>query len=61
MSKEVLKGLIDLVPEENIDTIYKFIIKFIPEVEPEEDEIIAIKEARTDEESLVSHDEINWE
>ncbi len=61
MSKEVLKGLIDLVPEENIDTIYKFIIRFIPEVEPEEDEIIAIKEAKEDKESLVSHNEIDWE
>lgn len=33
----------------------------IPEVEPEEDEIIAIKEAKEDKESLVSHNEINWE
>ena len=61
MSKEVLKGLIDLVPDENIDTIYKFLIKFIPEVEPEEDEIMAIKEAKKNKDSLVSHDAIKWE
>lgn len=33
----------------------------IPEVEPEEDEIIAIKEAKEDKVSLVSHNEIKWE
>ena len=43
MSKELVKGLIDLVPDKDIETIYQFIIKFIPEDEPMEDEIIAIK------------------
>lgn len=28
---------------------------------PEEDEIMAIKEAKEDKESLVSHNEIDWE
>lgn len=61
MSKEVIKGLIDLIPEEDIDTIYKVIIKFIPEVKPEEDEILAILEAKADSSPTVSHEDIDWE
>ena len=37
------------------------VLTILPEVEPEEDEIIAIKEAKEDKESLVSHNEIDWE
>ena len=44
MSREMLKNLIELVPENDIDVLYKVIIKFIPEVEPDQDEIEAIKE-----------------
>ena len=33
----------------------------IPEVEPEEDEIMAIKEAKENKDSLISHDDIKWE
>ena len=61
MSKEVLKGLIDLIPDEDIETLYKVIIKFIPEVNPEADEIKAIQEAREDQSTLTSHEEINWD
>ena len=43
MSKETLKNLIELIPEEDIETIYKVIVKFIPEVKPEPDEIAEIK------------------
>jgi|GEM_PF-6652400 len=44
MSRETLKNLIELVPESDIDVLYKVIIKFIPEVEPEPDELAALLE-----------------
>ena len=63
MSREMLKNLIELVPENDIDVLYKVIIKFIPEVEPDQDEIEAIKEGRKDrmENGTISHDAINWD
>ena len=42
MSKEMLKNLIELVPEKDIDTLYRVIIKFVPEVIPEPEELEAI-------------------
>ena len=63
MSKETLKNLIELVPENDIDVLYQVIIKFIPEVEPESDEIAAIMEGRKDREEngTVPHEAINWD
>lgn len=61
MSKELVKGLIDLVPDKDIETIYQFIIKFIPEVEPMEDEIAAIEEAQEDTSPTISHNDIDWD
>ena len=63
MSKEMLKGLIELVPEEDIETIYKVIIKFIPEDKPLLDEIEAIERANKSiaENGKISHDAINWD
>lgn len=63
MSKETLKNLIELVPENDIDVLYKVIIKFIPETVPEPDEIKAIKEGREDraENGTISHEDINWD
>lgn len=63
MSKEMLKGLIELVPDEDIETLYKVVIRFIPEVEPEPDEIVAIMEGRMDREKngTVPHEAINWD
>lgn len=62
MGKETLKNLIELVPENDIDVLYQVIIKFIPEVEPEPDEIPAIMEGRKDREEngTVPHEAINW-
>lgn len=60
MSREMLKGLIDLVPDEDIETIYKVIIKFIPEVDPEADEIKVIMEAKADKSPSISHEDIQW-
>ena len=63
MSKEMLKSLIELVPENDIDVLYRVIVKFIPEVEPEPDEIAAIQEGRKDrmENGTIPHDAINWD
>ena len=63
MSREKLKNLIELVTEKDIDVLYKVIVKFVPETEPEPDEIQAILEGRKNrlENGTISHDDINWE
>lgn len=61
MSKEALKNIIDLVPDEDIETLYKVVIKFIPEEKPEADELAALKEAREDNSELTPHNAINWD
>lgn len=63
MSRETLKNLIELVPDNDIDVLYRVIVKFIPEVEPELGEIEALLEGRNDRKinGTVSHEEINWD
>ncbi len=63
MSKEMLKNLIELVSEEDVEVLYKVVIKFIPEEVPEPDEIEAILEGRKDrtKNGTVPHDAINWD
>lgn len=63
MSKETLKKLIELVPDSDIDTLYKVVVKFIPETVPEPDEIEALLDGRKDREEngTISHDAINWD
>lgn len=61
MSKEALKNIIDLVPDEDIDTIYRVVVKFIPEDKPEPDELEAIAEAKADTSPTVPHEAINWD
>ena len=63
MSKEMLKGLIELVPEEDIETLYNVVVKFIPEDAPLPDEIEAIERANKSIErnGTVPHDAINWD
>lgn len=48
------------MPDEDIETIYKVIIKFIPEVDPEADEIKVIMEAKADKSPSISHEDIQW-
>ena len=45
MSRETLKNLIELVPESEIDILYHVIVKFIPEADPEPEEIDATRRA----------------
>lgn len=63
MSKETLKNLIELVPENDIDVLYKVIVKFIPEEKPEPDEIEALLECRKDraENGTIPRESINWD
>lgn len=46
MSKEILKGLIDMLDEDDVETIYKILIRFIPEDISIDDEIEAIKQGK---------------
>ena len=60
MSKDLLNNIIDLIPDEDIDTIYKVVVKFIPEDKPTPDEIKAIEEAKEDSGELIDHNNIDW-
>ena len=59
--RETIKYLVDMIPENDIETIYRVLVRFVPETEPLPDEIEAILEAKTDTSPTVSHDEINWD
>lgn len=63
MSREMLKALIDLVPENEVETLYKVVIKFIQESEALPDEIDAIERANRSisENGTISHNDINWD
>lgn len=63
MSKETLKNLIELVPENDINVLYRVIVKFIPEEKPEPDEIEALLEGRKDraENGTIPHEIIDWD
>lgn len=63
MSRETLKSLIELVPDKDIETLYKVVIKFIPAVVPEEGELERLLEAKKEREleGTISHKDINWD
>lgn len=61
MSRETVKNLVDMIPEKDIETIYKVLIHFIPEDEPTPDELEAIREAKADTSPTIPHDAINWD
>ncbi|MDE5817825.1 MAG: hypothetical protein K2N41_01535 [Lachnospiraceae bacterium] len=63
MSREVLKDLIDMISDNDIDTIFKVLIRFVPEDVPFPDEIEAIEKANRSivKEGTVSHDAIDWD
>ena len=63
MSKEMLKGMIELVPDEDIETIYNVIVKFIPEDAPLPDEIEAIERANSSiaDNGTIPHEAIKWD
>ncbi|MBD5097893.1 MAG: hypothetical protein HDT40_13040, partial [Lachnospiraceae bacterium] len=55
--------LIELVPEKDIDTLYRVIIKFIPEEIPEPEELDALRTGREDRavNGTIPHEAINWD
>lgn len=63
MSKEMLKGLIDLIDEKDTETIFRVLIRFVPEDKPLPDEIEAIKRANESIEKYgtIPHDSIDWD
>lgn len=63
MSKEMVKNLIDLIDDNDMDTIFKVLIRFIPEDAPMSDELLAIERANRSiaENGTVSHESINWD
>ena len=61
MSRETIKYLVDMIPEKDIETIYKVLIRFVPEAEPTSDELQAIAEAKADTSPTVPHEAVNWD
>ena len=61
MSREMLKCLIEYIPQQDIDTVYKVIVKFIPEDIPESDEVEAIRQAMNDKCPNYTFDAVNWD
>lgn len=63
MSKEMLKGLIDLLDEKDTETIFRVLIRFVPEDEPLPDEVEAIRRANENikEYGTILHDAIDWD
>ena len=62
MTKEILKNLIDLIDEQDTETIFRILIRFVPEDVPMPDEVESITKANENIEALgtISHEEINW-
>lgn len=62
MNKQALYNLIDKIPDNQVDMIYKIILPYIEEVNPLPDEIAAIKTAEKEilDNDLVSHEQVNW-
>ncbi|MCM1191977.1 MAG: hypothetical protein NC123_17005 [Butyrivibrio sp.] len=63
MSREMVKGLIDLIDECDMDTVFKVLVRFVPEETPLPDEIEAIKRAdkSISEYGTIPHEAINWD
>lgn len=61
MSRETIKYLVDMIPEQDIETIYRVLIRFVPEEEPTQDEIEAIETAKADMSPTIPHEAINWD
>ncbi len=62
MSREMLHGLIDMIPETDTETIYNVLLKFIPSDVPDNDELKAIAYANESikSEGTVPMDSIDW-
>ena len=63
MKKEILKSLIDLIDDNDTETIFRVLIRFVPEDVPLPDEIEAIARANQSLNTCgtVSHENVNWD
>ena len=59
MSRELLKNMIDLIPDSDVETIYNVVVRFVREESPLEDEIRAIEQSRVDQ-TVVPHEAVDW-
>lgn len=60
MSRDTLRGLVEIVDEKEIDTVCRILLKFVEEDAAMPDEVEAIREARQEIErgELFSHEEV---
>lgn len=60
MSRDTLRGLVEIVDEKEIDTVRRILLKFVEEDAALPDEVEAIKEARQELErgELFSHEDV---
>lgn len=63
MGKAVLHSLIDLLNDADTDTIYRVLIKFVPEAEPAQDEVAALERAAVEiaDGEVSDFDDIDWD
>lgn len=62
MSKDMLKSLIDLIDEQDTDTIFRVLVRFVPEDKATQDETAATAAANKSisEDGTVSMNAIDW-
>ena len=60
MSRDTLRGLVEMVDEKEIDTVCRILLKFVQEDAATADEVEAIKEAKQEIErgELFSHENV---
>ena len=63
VSKETLKGLIDLIDDADMETIFRVLVRFVPEDKPLPDEVESIGKANKSiaENGTILYDEIDWD
>ena len=59
MSREMIKEMIDHVPESQIEAIYNMVVRLIPEEKPYDDEVKALVEAAENSETI-AHSDVDW-
>ena len=63
MSKEMVKGLLDLIDDRDMDPMFQVLVRFVPEEAPLPDEIEAIERGNKSiaEHGTIPHDAIDWD
>lgn len=63
MNKEILKSLIDMIDDNDTETIFRVLIRFVPEDTPLPDEMEAIVRANKSIQTngTIFHEDINWD